>query len=65
MAGPLLETLVVTELLRQAPHTAARPALHHLRTSDGLEVDVVLEGGNEILPFGPGLWALPFSALWS
>jgi predicted AAA+ superfamily ATPase len=44
LLGPLVETFVVTELLRLAPHSAARPRLHHLRTSDGVEVDVVLEG---------------------
>jgi len=43
-AGALAEAFVVGELLRLAPHAAARPTLHHLRTSEGLEVDVVLEG---------------------
>jgi predicted AAA+ superfamily ATPase len=106
--GPLLETFVVNELRRTAPRSRARPALHHLRTSDGLEVDVVMESrpdvlvgvevkaastvttgdfkglrflqaavgkrlrcgvvlytGQEVLPFGPGLWAMPLSVLWS
>lgn len=106
--GQLLESFVVAELLRLAPHSAVHPRLHHLRTSDGLEVDVVLEGrrhqlvgvevkaassvgtadfrglrflqeavgdrlrcgvvlytGRETLPFGPRLWAVPVSALWS
>lgn len=41
--GPLLETFVAAELLRLAPHATARPRLHHLRTSAGAEVDLVLE----------------------
>lgn len=42
--GPIVETFVVTELLRTAPFAAARPRLHHFRTAAGHEVDVVLEG---------------------
>jgi predicted AAA+ superfamily ATPase len=38
-----METFVVAELLRLAPHSVTQPRLHHLRTSDGTEVDVVLE----------------------
>ena len=42
--GQLLESFVVAELLRLAPHSGIQPRLHHLRTSDGIEVDIVLEG---------------------
>jgi predicted AAA+ superfamily ATPase len=106
--GQLMETFVVAELLRLAPPSLTQPRLHHLRTSDGTEVDVVLEArrhqlvgievkagstvstedfrglrflqqavgerlrcgvvlytGRETLPFGPRLWAVPVSALWS
>jgi len=42
--GPLAETFAVMELVRTAPFSAARPRLHHFRTSAGPEVDVVLEG---------------------
>lgn len=42
-AGPLLETFVVMELRRQAGWSSERVAVHHLRTSRGVEVDVVLE----------------------
>lgn len=107
-AGPLVENFVVMELFKSAPLSRTRPVLHHLRTSDGHEVDVVLEsrqrelvglevkaaasvseadfkglkllrglvgerlrcgavlyGGGAVLPFGPGLWALPLQALWA
>jgi hypothetical protein len=108
LGGAILETFVVTELVKTAPWSRARPALHHFRTSDGREVDVVLENrrrelvavevkasatvqasdfkgirelqglagdrlkagillhaGKDVLPFGPGLWAMPFQALWA
>ena len=42
-AGPALEAFVAAELLRLAPHAAARPRLYHLRTAAGVEVDLVLE----------------------
>jgi predicted AAA+ superfamily ATPase len=106
--GAVLETFTVMELMKTAPWSRTRPALHHFRTSDGSEVDVVLESrgrdlvavevkasatvqasdfrgirtlqslvgdrlkagvllysGRDPLPFGPGLWALPFQALWA
>ena len=35
------------------------------RTGPAFTQGVVLYTGDEVLGFGPGLWALPFSALWS
>jgi hypothetical protein len=107
-AARLAETFVVTELFKLAAVSASRPHLHHLRTSTGLEVDVVMESrrhqlvgidvkagasvgeadfkalrllrdrtgrhfecgvvlhaGRDVRAFGPRLWALPISALWS
>lgn len=107
-AGPLLETFVLLELKKQLGWSSARATLHHLRTKDQLEVDIVLQHadgriagvevkaaasltardfaglrwlraragsafragvvlytGDEPLPFGPGLSALPLSALWA
>ena len=107
-AGPILETMVVLELRKQLGWSQHGTAMHHLRTKDQVEVDVVLttprghvagvevkagatvgasdfrglrwlqartgeaftQGivlytGDQVLGFGPGLWALPFAALWS
>ncbi len=48
--GPILETFAVAELMRTAPFSRARPRLHHFRTADGKEVDVVMEGrGGQIV----------------
>lgn len=42
-AGHLLETFVVMEVLKQLALLDDRPQIGHFRTSDGQEVDVVLE----------------------
>lgn len=41
--GPVLETLVVGELLKQSTWSATTVGVHHLRSTDGREVDIVLE----------------------
>jgi predicted AAA+ superfamily ATPase len=105
--GPLLETFVASELMKQLGWSETHAELLHFRTHGGQEVDLVLEAddgrlvgievkaaatvgaadmrglaalrevaakrfhrgvvlytGRETLPFGPGLWAMPVSALW-
>lgn len=42
-AGPLVETLAASELQRQLTWSEVEARLHHLRDSDGHEVDLVLE----------------------
>lgn len=41
--GPVLETFAMMELVKSAPWSQTRPALHFFRTSAGMEVDLVLE----------------------
>ena len=41
--GAVLENFVLMELVKQASFHADRPAIYHYRTSDGLEVDAVIE----------------------
>jgi hypothetical protein len=43
LAGPLLETFVMTELAKQSSWSRTRPRLYHFRTQAGAEVDFVLE----------------------
>ena len=43
LAGPLLETFVVGEVLRQRGWSTTRVRAHHFRTGPGREVDLVLE----------------------
>jgi uncharacterized protein len=42
-AGPLLETLTASELIRQLTWATVDARLHHMRDNDGHEVDLVLE----------------------
>lgn len=105
--GWLCENFVATELLKQISLASHRYELFHFRTTDGKEVDFVVEqrngdvigievkssqnitgadfkglitfkelsgnsfkggyvlySGNDLLPFGEGLWAVPISMLW-
>lgn len=41
-SGPLLETFVMTELIKQAGWSMTKPRVHHFRTESGHEVDCVL-----------------------
>lgn len=106
-AGPILENFVAMEIARQLTWSNERTRLHHYRTKDNLEVDVVLETpdgrvigvevkagatirsedlsglrhlanhvgdrfvagfvlytGQQTLPFGSRIRALPMDALW-
>ena len=106
--GALLETFVVGELRKQLQWNTTRVRMHHFRSHDNHEVDVVLEGpggrvigievkstsnpgardfnglhalqaaagdrflrgvvlytGDQVLPHGSNLCAVPISALWS
>jgi len=41
--GPLLEAFVISEIVKQAGWSRTRPGIHHFRTRNGREVDIVLE----------------------
>lgn len=43
MFGALLETFVVTEIVKQLGWSSIAARAHHFRTNDGIEVDIVLE----------------------
>jgi len=66
--GSILETFVVSELRKQLSWTDPHAALHHFRSSSGLEVDVIIEkadgsiGGVEVKA-GATVTAADFSAL--
>lgn len=47
MAGPLLESFVVSEITRQNDSTNALERIYHWRDRDGHEVDIVLERPSE------------------
>ncbi|MBL0311123.1 MAG: ATP-binding protein [Holophagaceae bacterium] len=43
LVGPLVENFVVMELTKLVAWSLVRPSLYHMRTSAGLEVDIVME----------------------
>ena len=57
--GPLFETAMVCELMKQAAALATRPAFHHWRTAGGAEVDLVLERDGMLYPLEIKLTAAP------
>ncbi len=44
--GPPVETFVAIELMKQAGWSATQPALYHVGTAKGEEVNVVLEASS-------------------
>jgi predicted AAA+ superfamily ATPase len=50
MAGAVMENAVVMEILKSVDHRGERPRLSFFRTSDGHEVDLVLELGERLVP---------------
>lgn len=111
VTGPLVETFVVNELIRQRSFGGGEVQLSHYRTHDGAEVDIIAEAadgrtagieikasstvasrdfrhlarvrdlidsaggrftrgvvlytGDQVLPFGDRLVAMPLAALWA
>jgi len=108
LTGPLFETFVYSELIKQATWFESDVSFHHYRDKDGYEVDIVLENdigeivgievkaaatvnkgdfrglqklrdavgdnfrlgvvlhdGENVFPFGDGLFSAPFASLWS
>ena len=45
LAGPLFENYVVSEVLKRELHSGRRPELSFIRTSNGVEVDLVIDRG--------------------
>jgi len=50
LTGPLLETLVLGDLLTWREGRVPRPDVLYWRTTSGLEVDFVIEHGNRVVP---------------
>lgn len=70
MAGPMLETWVVTEVLKSFWHRVRTPRLYFYRDRDGRKIDLLLEQDGKIYPIEVKLaatpkrsWARAFSAL--
>lgn len=51
MAGPLFENLIIQETIKHFYNQGVRPNLYYLRTSNGLEVDLIIEQNNLLHPY--------------
>ncbi len=59
MAGAIFETAVVSELLKARLHRGEDPGLHFWRTSAGVEVDVIAEDQQRLIPLEAKASATP------
>lgn len=50
MAGALMETAVVSAWRKAFLHRGEQPAMYYWRSSDGLEVDLIIERNNRLYP---------------
>ncbi len=59
LAGPLMETAVLGEIVRTLTHRGERPQVYFWRTAAGAEVDFVVEAGGRLIPIEVKTTAMP------
>lgn len=59
LAGPLLETCALLEVMKAFLHRGEEPRLYFWRTATGTEVDLLVDAGDRLLPFEIKLSATP------
>ncbi|HNU68797.1 MAG TPA: ATP-binding protein [Myxococcota bacterium] len=50
LSGPILETWVVSELLKSFWHNGRKAPMYYLRDKDGIEIDVLIQRGDTLIP---------------
>jgi hypothetical protein len=65
MGGPIMETAVLSEVVRTLTHHGQDPQVYFWRTSTGTEVDIVVETGGRLVPIEVKLSATPRPAMAS
>jgi len=63
MAGAIMETAVVAEVYKRLAHRGDLPTLHFWRTSTGVEVDLLVEAGQRLVPLEVKVSATPRPAM--
>lgn len=63
MAGPIMETAVLSEIVKTLVHRGIEPQIYFWRTSAGTEVDIVVETAGKLLPIEVKLSATPRAAM--
>jgi hypothetical protein len=59
MGGAIMETAVVSEIVRTLTHAGREPQIYFWRTSTGTEVDLVVDTGTELIPIEVKLSTTP------
>jgi predicted AAA+ superfamily ATPase len=59
MGGAIMETAVLSEIVKTLTHRGVDPQVYFWRTSAGSEVDIVLDAGTELVPIEVKLSATP------
>lgn len=59
MGGPIMETAVLSEILKTLTHRGIDPQVYFWRTSTGAEVDIVVETAGKLVPIEVKLSATP------
>ena len=65
MGGAIMETAVLSEILKTLVHQGKEPQVHFWRTSAGSEVDFVVDTGEKLIPIEVKLSATPRAAMAS
>jgi predicted AAA+ superfamily ATPase len=65
MGGAIMETVVLTEIVKTLTHQGAEPQVYFWRTSAGMEVDIIVEASGGLVPIEVKLSATPGSAMAS
>ncbi|MBW7864835.1 MAG: ATP-binding protein [Candidatus Hydrogenedens sp.] len=63
MGGPIMETAVVSEIVKTLAHRGVIPQVYFWRTSAGVEVDVIAETEGRLVPLEVKLSATPRPAM--
>jgi uncharacterized protein len=63
MAGAILETAVLSEVVKTIVHQGRQPQVYFWRTSAGSEVDLIVDTGRELVPIEVKLSATPKPAM--
>lgn len=65
MGGAIMETAVLSEIVKTFVHRGIEPHVYFWRTIAGAEVDIVVEGGGKVVPIEIKLSATPRPAMAS
>ena len=63
LGGAIFETAVLLEIVKAFVNRGEEPKIHFWRTSAGVEVDLVVEAGGELIPIEIKLSATPRPAM--